>query len=76
MTEKDAKIAGLEKAINYTFRDRDLVWEALQMPGSMVRAAGARPIPDGNKRLAAIGDAVMEVVLRGRWYEQGFARGR
>ena len=63
------KIQGVENAINYQFNDHALVWEALQAAGSGVTSINGRPLTDGNKRLALLGDAIMNVALVEDWYE-------
>jgi ribonuclease-3 len=68
-------IQGLEFVIKYTFNDKSILWEALQAPGSGVRYAGAREIPDGNKRLALVGDAVLKFIMVTDKYALGSTRG-
>jgi hypothetical protein len=54
-------IPKLESIISYhCTKDRTLLWEALQAAGSPNRWAGGREIIDGNKKLAALGDAVAD----------------
>ena len=65
----------VEKSIGCTFNDPLILWEALQAAGSSVRSAGPRRFPDGNKRLAIIGDTVLKLVLVTRWYDSGDIRG-
>jgi len=43
----------------YTFESEELLWEALQAPGSNTQSL----YPDGNRRLAMVGDAVLKLVL-------------
>lgn len=66
----------VEAIIGYTFSDPLILWEALQAAGSPNRSAGTRRFPDGNKRLAVLGDTVLKLVLVGEWYDSGDARGR
>lgn len=66
----------VEVIIAYTFTDPLILWEALQAAGSTVRSAGTRRFPDGNKRLAVLGDTVLKLVLVGEWYDSPDARGR
>ncbi|KAL8769521.1 MAG: hypothetical protein Q9209_004582 [Squamulea sp. 1 TL-2023] len=68
-------VAGVEAIIGYTFNDKFLLWEALQAAGSNVSIAGTRTITDGNKRLAVVGDKILELVLAERWYGSGQVRG-
>lgn len=71
----NAKIARAEAAIEYAFKDAKIIWEALQAPGSGVVRAGTRHIPNGNKRLAVVGDAVLKLIINVENYEQGLTRG-
>lgn len=59
----------VEGIIGYRFSDRLILWEALQAAGSPVTSAGTRRFPDGNKRLAVLGDAVLKLVLVAEWYD-------
>ncbi len=63
-----AKIQGVEDTILYYFNNSDILWEALQAAGSGVTSIGGRPLMDGNKRLAILGDAVLNVALIEEWY--------
>jgi len=57
----NATVSKLESIIGYhCTRDPTLLWEALQASGSLNRVAGDREITDGNKKLAALGDAVAD----------------
>ncbi|QDS72453.1 hypothetical protein FKW77_009561 [Venturia effusa] len=71
----NAKIAQAEAAIDYIFQDANIIWEALQAPGSNVVRSGARQIPNGNKHLAVVGDAVLKLLVNVENYEQGLTRG-
>ena len=65
-------VHGVENILGYTFSDKSIIWEALQAPGSGVYNSGSRPISGkGNKRLALMGDAAAELVLRVYWYKSG-----
>lgn len=55
-----------EGNIPFNFEDIDLLIEALE-------AAGASNRPEGNKRLALIGDAVLRLVLYLHGYMQDFS---
>lgn len=48
-----------EDVIDYTFTDKELPWEALQGAVSNM----ALRYPEGNKRLAMIGDTVVKLVI-------------
>lgn len=65
----------VENIIGYSFSDPLILWEALQAAGAS-RAAGSRHFPDGNKRLAVLGDAILKLVLVSDWYVSADARGK
>ena len=69
-------IAHIQAIIGRQFNDATMLTEALQAAGSSIRFAGTRAIPDGNKRLALIGDAVLKVALLDHWYQGGTSRGK
>ncbi|ERF69526.1 hypothetical protein EPUS_01855 [Endocarpon pusillum Z07020] len=69
------KVDHCQEILKYQFKDRDLCWEALQMAGSGVRSAGSRSIPNGNKRLAIVGDFVLDLILSKDWYDSGALEG-
>ena len=58
-------IAAIEGFLGYRFRYPEYLWEALQ-----ARSArhGQRLLPDGNKRLALLGDKILGLVLIDVWY--------
>lgn len=68
-------VEGCQAVLGYDFNDSDLLWEALQAAGSPVFAVGGRYLPDGNKRLALLGDTVLKLVLVREWYTSGRDRG-
>lgn len=76
MDSKETKMALAEAAIGYVFRDRDILWEALQAAGNGVTRSGLRPVTAGNKLLAKIGDPIIKVLLNKQSYEDGFDRGK
>ncbi|KAL6717660.1 hypothetical protein ACLMJK_005575 [Lecanora helva] len=57
-----AIVEAVETLIQYKFKDPALLWEALQTKS----AAGTEP--DGNKRLAVVGDSVLSLCLAEDWY--------
>ncbi|KAL2040771.1 hypothetical protein N7G274_006229 [Stereocaulon virgatum] len=67
-TTQASKIRGVENIIGYKFNDPLILWEALQPAGSGVTFAGSRRFLEGNKRLAMLGDAVLNVALLDDWY--------
>ena len=71
----DTILQAVQDIIGYRFGDQLILWEAMQAAGSNVRSTGNRQFPDGNKRLAVIGDTVLQLVLAERWYSGGTIRG-
>lgn len=67
--------AEVEEKLGYTFRNRDILWEALQAPNSIGSGVPGLDLTDGNKRLALVGDAALKLVLLKRWYREGGSRG-
>ncbi|KAL8664026.1 MAG: hypothetical protein Q9168_007990 [Polycauliona sp. 1 TL-2023] len=61
-------VQGVEAIVGYTFNDMDLVREAVSAAGAVI-AAGTRRFPDGNKRLAILGDTVLQLALAEEWYD-------
>ncbi|KAE8450641.1 hypothetical protein EG329_005985 [Mollisiaceae sp. DMI_Dod_QoI] len=61
----------VEAVIAYHFHNRDLLLEALESPGSGIVCVGEgkRQIPNGNKELANLGKAVMELALMEQFYQ-------
>ena len=74
--KKVTALDGMQELINYTFVDSEILWEALHVPGAMTayRITG-RNLSDGNKRLALLGDAIMESALLVRWYQTAASKG-
>lgn len=80
-------VAKLQTAIGYKFNDTRYLWEAVQAPGVILRAeevagagtvrhsAGFLRVPDGNRRLAIVGDTVLKLALVEDWYKGGEVRG-
>jgi len=53
------KLHQAQVLLKHQFKTTDYLWEALQVAGSGVHRSGMRRIPDGNKRLAIIGDKLI-----------------
>lgn len=70
-----AKIQGTETIVGHTFNNPLLLWEALQAAGSTVLFVGNRRLENGNKRLAVLGDTVLQLALVEGWYGGNAARG-
>ena len=82
-------VARLQTIIGYKFKNAQLGWEAVQAPGSITRegetvhartikhtAVGFETLPDGNKRLAVVGDTALRLALCEDWYLGDEARGK
>ncbi|CAD6593755.1 MAG: hypothetical protein ASARMPRED_007912 [Alectoria sarmentosa] len=69
-------IHGVENIIDYQFTNTGMIWEALQAAGSPVYVIGNRRLVDGNKRLAVLGDKVLDLALAEAWHEGDDARVR
>ena len=67
--DKMNRIHGVEAIIGYQFTEHSRIWEALQAAGSPVQVIGNRRIVDGNKRLAVLGDVVLDLALAEGWHE-------
>lgn len=78
----------LQTRLDYKFRDVGLLWMAVQAPGAVLRSGeavgdaterhsvGFVRIPDGNRRLAILGDTVLKLALVEDWYEGSESRGK
>lgn len=70
--EMQAKLELAQNILGYQFNDLSLLWEALQAPGSEVLfSAGRRFTNEGNKPLAAIGDALLSLYIKDRAHSHG-----
>lgn len=69
----DTILQAVQNIIEYRFKEQLILWEAMQAAGSNVRSAGDRKFLDGNKRLAVIGDTVLQLVLAEKWYSVGLS---
>lgn len=65
-------IAAGELLTGYIFIDSEKLWEAVQASGSNM----AYVYPEGNKRLAMIGDAVLKLALLDILRSQNLPRGK
>jgi dsRNA-specific ribonuclease len=72
-TTPDAKVSECERILDYTFTNKHLILEALQMQGSMLNS-GAPVFFDGkwlniplNKKLASHGDTVFDCIVNSLW---------
>ena len=65
-----ATLEAVESLIQYKFKSQDILWEALHTT-ALVPGSGS-----DNKRLAVIGDSVLNLGLAEDWYKGGTPRGR
>ncbi|CAD6592085.1 MAG: hypothetical protein ASARMPRED_005972 [Alectoria sarmentosa] len=63
-------IDAVESLIQYRFNHTALLWEALQCSGIIFDSEGQAVLPDGNKRLAIIGETVLRLALADEWYKR------
>ena len=70
-----SNVNACQAIIGYQFQDPYLCWEALQVAGSGVTEILGRHIPNGNKRLAVVGDLALDFVLSQDWYLSGADEG-
>lgn len=76
-----------QKRIGHVFKNAHYIWEAFQAQGSIVRSgqiesagtlrhsAGFQRFPDGNRRLAVLGDSVLKMAVVEEWYKGEENRG-
>ena len=74
MNTRQGKTTAAGTKIGRNFQDNDVVWEALNLPGSTVTQAGNRYFAEGNKAIAIPGDRSIETVLSMEWYMSGDSR--
>ena len=84
---KAPTIHKLQSKLRYTFKNPQYLWEAVQAPGSglhpdeVLSAGTERPsaepnnFPDGNKRLALLGDTILRLALLEDWHKGQESRG-
>lgn len=70
-TRRETAITTGQILTGYMFNDDELLWEAVQASGSNV----AHIYPEGNKRLAMIGDVVLKLVVLEDLRPQNMNRG-
>ncbi|KAH7031870.1 ribonuclease III domain-containing protein [Macrophomina phaseolina] len=61
----------IEETIGYEFTNTNLMEEAILAAGASVSDPAIRGDPKGNKRLALVGDAVIQLVILDKWYWGG-----
>ncbi|EUC30791.1 hypothetical protein COCCADRAFT_102995 [Bipolaris zeicola 26-R-13] len=67
----DRKIAGVEKAFDYYFKNKIICAESVQMaaPEALLIIKGHEYSIVHNRRLELVGDKIMDLVLSQRWYQ-------
>ncbi|KAL2883503.1 hypothetical protein SGCOL_001186 [Colletotrichum sp. CLE4] len=60
---QDERVNEAMRISGHNFNDPELMWEALQTPGSGVRSAGDRSVTDGNKIMALLGDSLIRTFV-------------
>jgi dsRNA-specific ribonuclease len=66
--QPNQQVAVMERIIGYTFNDRQLAVEALYHGGSPIDFDGACITPQRNKRLAIMGDNMLDMLLIRKWF--------
>jgi hypothetical protein len=72
----DSNRRDLERKMGHTFHDPNLLWEALQAHGNGVVQIGERKIEDGNKKMAMLGDTILQLALLNDWFDSGTSRSK
>ncbi|KAL9580523.1 MAG: hypothetical protein Q9212_004445 [Teloschistes hypoglaucus] len=68
------RVQRLQDIIGYSFEDPSIAFEAVSAAGAAITSVGARRFPNGNKRLAVLGDTVLQLALAEGWYDGDEAR--
>lgn len=71
----DTSIAQAQNILGYGFENVSYLREALHAAGSGFIKDG-QILHEGNKRLAVLGNAVVQLILQQDWYASGESRGR
>ena len=58
----------IEKIINFSFTQPQLLEEAFQAAGTSESANGIEGNKDGNKRLALVSNALIRLLILDKWY--------
>ena len=81
-------VTKIEQIIGYKFKNSRYLWEAVQAPGSILRddevvgpgalqhSIGFQRLPDGNRRLAVVGDTALKLALVADWVKGEEVRGQ
>ena len=65
----------IETVIGYRFAQRHFLDEALLAAGSSIARKDVHGPADGNKRLALVGDAALQMAMLDSWYSTGSSIG-
>ena len=71
----DISIAQAQTILGYQFGNVAYLREALHAAGSGFIRDGQQILHEGNKRLAVLGNAVIQLILQQDWYISGQSRG-
>lgn len=66
----------IQLKLGYNFIDKSILLKVLQASGNGVSQVGNRRITDGNKRLAMVGDSVLQLVVLDDWFIREESRGQ
>jgi hypothetical protein len=69
-------IPTVERMINYHFNDPKLLDEALLAAGASTARKDVNGPLEGNKTLALVGDAALQLALLDSWYSRDASRGK
>ena len=72
--DEATRISRVEAIIDYQFKNRSLLIEAMQAPGGRKERSLGPTIAPNHRRLAMVGDAIITFVIASDWYPQGEAR--
>lgn len=76
LPQNSTTMQSIEETIGYHFTNNSLKDEALLAAGASIASPSVDGDPRGNKRLALVGDAVLQLVVLQRWYKSGADTGR
>lgn len=70
--DRSNKLSKCQEIIKYNYNDENLLWEALQQPGAL----GGMFLPEGNKTMAHLGDAVVLLYIRREAWKRGILKSK
>lgn len=71
----DIDVERAERIIQYVFQDKRVLAEALTAPHRNNLETGGMETTDGNRRLATLGERVLNLVIAEYWYDSGYDQG-